>query len=198
MDDKYYELNNVTRLRSADDLTIRRAQALYDAVVRHRDHSVIELLQRSGSGSSTLEFLVVEVECDGVPPQNPFGIDYRERLALCVSDNPKSLVEVLALRRDFPILMHENQGVVDAPASLCLYFDSAAAVLRTWTPQNFLRRIQWWLEKSAKAGLHPADQPVEHLFFASKYELVLPWNLDELRKNKSLRFIVARGPERPD
>ena len=94
--------------------------------------------------------------------------------------------------------MHQNQGVHGAPASLCLYFDPPAAVLRTWTPAAFLRRIQWWLEKSARDELHPADQPVEHLFFASKYELVLPWNLAELRKNPALRFMVLRQEERPD
>ena len=35
--------------------------------------------------------------------------------------------------------------------------------MRTWTPEAFLRRIQWWLEKSARGELHAADQPVEHL-----------------------------------
>ena len=41
----------------------------------------------------------------------------------CASLNdPKRLIEVLALRQDFPILMHQNQGVPGTPASLCLYF----------------------------------------------------------------------------
>jgi hypothetical protein len=54
------------------------------------------------------------------------------------------------------------------------------------------------VEKSARGELQPADQPVEHLFFASKYELVLPWNLAEFRKNPALRFVVVHGQERPD
>lgn len=70
--------------------------------------------------------------------------------------------------------------------------------MRTWTPEAFLRRIQWWLEKSARGELHAADQPVEHLFFASKYELVLPWNLTELRKDPALRFAIVLRHERPD
>ncbi|PMY02127.1 hypothetical protein C1X54_35380, partial [Pseudomonas sp. GW460-13] len=98
-----------------------------------------------------------------------------------VPADANELIEVLALRQDFPVLVHQNQGVPGAPASLCLYFEPRAAVMRTWTPQAFLRRIQWWLEKSARGELHPADQPVEHLFFASKYELVLPWHLDKLQ-----------------
>lgn len=194
----YHELANVAEVGNADALTIPRARVLLDAVERQRDYSLIQILRYPVAGTSTIEYLIVEAESDGVPPKNPVGIRYRERLALCVPIDPKKLVEVLALRQDFPILMHQNQGVQGAPASLCLYFESPAAVMRTWTPAAFLRRIQWWLEKSASGELHPADQPVEHLFFASKYELVLPWNLAELRKNSALRFGVSLRQERPD
>jgi integrative and conjugative element protein (TIGR02256 family) len=192
----FYELKNVATVEDAGALTIPRAVALLEAVQRNRDYSLIQLLRYPAEGALTLEFLIVEVECDGVPPKNTIGIQYRERLALCVSSDPKKLVEVLALRQDFPILIHQNQGVLGAPASLCLYFESPAAVMRTWTPPAFLRRIQWWLEKSARGELHPADQPVEHLFFASRYELVLPWNLAELRKDPELRFVVVLLQER--
>lgn len=198
MADVYHDLANVAEVEDADALTIPRARALLDVVRRQRDYSLVQLLRHPASGASTLECLIVEVECDGVPPKNPVGIRYRERLALCVPIDPKKLIEVLALRKDFPILMHQNQGVLDAPASLCLYFEPTAAVMRTWTPAAFLRRIQWWLEKSARGELHPADQPVEHLFFASKYELVLPWNLAKLRKNPALRFVVVQRDQRPD
>jgi len=198
MADVYHDLANVAEVGDADALTIPRARTLLDVVRRQRDYSLVQLLRHPTSGASALECLIVEVECDGVPPKNPVGIRYRERLALCVPIDPKKLIEVLALRKDFPILMHQNQGVLDAPASLCLYFEPAAAVMRTWTPAAFLRRIQWWLEKSARSELHPADQPVEHLFFASKYELVLPWNLAELRKNPALRFVVVQRDQRPD
>ncbi len=197
MAEGYHELPNVVEIEAAGILTIPRAKALLDAVQRQRDYSLAQLL-RTIDGVPKIECLIVEVECDGVPPKNPAGIQYRERLALCVPDNSKRLVEVLALRKNFPILLHQNQGVPGAPASLCLYFEPAAAVTRTWTPQHFLRRIQWWLEKSSRGELHPADQPVENLFFASKYEFILPWNLSELRKNPALRFVVVRGPERLD
>lgn len=198
MDDAYYELENVAEVGDANALTIPRARALIDAIRHQRDYALIQMLRHPVDEASAIECLVVEVECDDVPPKNPVGIRYRERLALCVPHDPKKLIEVLALRRDFPILMHQNQGVLGAPASLCLYFEPPAAVMRTWTPMAFLRRIQWWLEKSARGELHPADQPVEHLFFASKYELVLPWNLAEFRKNSALRFAVIQRQERPD
>ena len=198
MADVYHELADLEEVGSADTLTIPRMRAVLDAVERQPDYSLIQVLRRPVNGASTTECLIVEVECDGVPPKNPVGIRYRERLALCVPKDSAELIEVLALRQDFPILMHQNQGAPDAPASLCLYFEPPPAVMRTWTPVAFLRRIQWWLQKSSRGELHPADQPVEQLFFASKYELVLPWNLVELRKNPAVRFVVARRRERPD
>ncbi len=198
MAEAYHELANIVEVTDAHGLTSTRAKALLDAIHRHRDYALVQIVRQPREGTSTLECLIVEVECDGVPPKNPVGIQYRERLALRVPDDAKELVEVLALREDFPVLMHQNQGVPGEPASLCLYFEPSAAVQRTWTPEAFLRRIQWWLEKSARGELHPADQPVEHLFFASKYELVLPWNLDKLRQNPDQRFVIARQQERPD
>ncbi|MGG2041291.1 ThiF family adenylyltransferase [Burkholderia gladioli] len=198
MADMFFHLTNVSEVDSATNLTIPRAQALYDAVEHHRDFTVVQLLKSTDVAPGEREFLIVDVVCDGVPPKNTAGIRYRERLVLCVPDDRKRLVEVLALRRDFPILMHQNQGVVGAPASLCLYFEPVATVTRTWTPQNFLRRIQWWLEKSATGELHPADQPVEQLFFASRFELIVPWNFESLRSNPELRFILTRRTARSD
>lgn len=194
---EYHELANVSEVAGVD-LAIPRARALLDAIARHRNFAVMQLLQRQNDGKPSIECLVVEVECDGVPPKNAVGINYRERLALCVPADSRSFVEVLALRKDFPILMHQNQGIPGAPACLCLYFEPAATVNRTWTPQKFLRRIQWWLEKSADGSLHPADQPVEHLFFSTKYELVVPWNFAELRADASLRFVISLHAQRGD
>jgi hypothetical protein len=195
---EFHELVNVTEVPDAHQLTMPRAQLLAGAIKEHRDFSLVRLLRYSDQGAGAFECVMVDVECDGVPPQNRFGIAYRERLALCVPENPKSMVQVLALRRDFPVLLHQNNGERSGPASLCLYFEPAAAVMRTWTAQRFLRRIQWWLEQSAQGAIHPADQPVEHLFFATKYELVLPWNYDEIRSNPAYRLAIYRGQDRPD
>lgn len=194
----YHSLLNVEEVKDAADLAFPRSLALHDAAKRNDDFTVIQILKHRDGEEASLEIVVVDVECDGVPPKNPAGIKYRERLAFCVSRDPKLLVEALALRKGFPILMHQNNNGPDAPASLCLYFEPPAAVLRTWTPENFLRRVQWWLEKSARGELHPADQPVEQLFFVTKYELVLPWNFGELQKNQRQRFLIQRGPQRPD
>lgn len=197
MDSAYHQFPGALKLEDPQVLALSRARRLCDAVARHRDFKLVELLRVPVSDEAFSEFLIVDVECDDVPPKNTAGIRYRERLALCASSDDQALVEVLALRKDFPVLMHQNQySAAGLPISLCLYFESARAVMRTWTPEAFLRRIQWWLERSSHGDLHAADQPPEHLFFASKYELVLPWNYDDLIRENTRNFVVVRQTDR--
>lgn len=198
MSDEFHEIAGFGELADSEQLSLPRTRALLAAVRNAGDFTLVQLLTHNVPGVPPIEVLVVDVECDGVPSRNPAGIQYRERLALYVPEDPGALVEVFALRKSFPVLMHQNHGTRDGAASLCLYFEPTRTVMRTWTPQRFLRRIQWWLEQSAKGELHPADQPMEHLFFASKYELVLPWNLDALRATADMKLAVARSKARPD
>lgn len=194
---EYHDLSNVVEIKNTGDLTIPRAKALVLAILRQREYTLVQLFKFVIGNAVKLEYVTVDVECH-VPPKNAYGIKCPERLALCIPVDPKQLVEVLALRKDFPVTMHQNQGVPGSISSLCLYFEPPAVVFRTWTPQNFLRRIHWWIDKTATGELHPSDQPVEHLFFASKYELVLPSDIDALRRNQTHRFLVSCGPPRPD
>lgn len=198
MDDDFYSLAGFEEVQNHNSLTLRRAQALFAAVRDSGDYTLVQTLSRTLPTAGRTEALLVEIECDGVPSKNAVGIQYRERLALLVPEDPGALIDVLALRKSFPVLMHQNNGTRDAAASLCLYFEPTPTVMRTWTPQRFLRRIQWWLEQSAKSELHPADQPVEHLFFASKFELVLPWNLEALRSTPNIKLAASRSQARPD
>lgn len=198
MAEEFHEIAGFGELTDPEQLSLPRARALVAAARDAADFTLVRLLSHTVPGVPPIEVLVVDVECDGVPSRNPSGIQYRERLALYVPEDPGALVEVFALRKSFPVLMHQNHGTRDGAASLCLYFEPTRTVMRTWTPQRFLRRIQWWLEQSAKGELHPADQPVEHLFFASKHELVLPWNLDALRATAGVKMSVARSKPRPD
>lgn len=198
MNSEFYALPDVEEVDGPDALKIPRAKALTEAVEKHRHFSIIQLL-RNVEGAGKCEWIVVEVELDSVPPValRNININYRERLALCVPEDRRQLVDVLALRKEFPLLLHQNQIVPGTPASLCLYFEPVASVLRTWTPQKFLKRIQWWLEASCLGQIHPADQAVEQLFSVSPYELILPWNFNELRENPQQKFVVYRQGERP-
>jgi hypothetical protein len=45
-----------------------------------------------------------------------------------------------------------------------------------------------------KKSLHQYD----HLFFASPFELVPPWNFDDLRQRAGQHFVIRRGRPRPD
>lgn len=194
----FHTFVHVVALADDELLLIPRARALLTAVLHNRDLSLVKVLRTTAAIEPVAEILIVDIECDGVPSQNAVGIQFRERMALWVPDDNKKLVEAWAMREGFPVLMHQNQGARGGPASLCLYFEPVSTVLSTWTPQRFLRRIQWWLEQSARGELHPADQPVEHLFFASKYELVLPWNMAQLQADPNLRAVVQRGPQRSE
>ena len=198
MSEEYYELLGFCEVEDPGKLALHRSKALFAAVKEAADFTLVKLLSFKGPGPMGGEALVVDITCDGVPSRNPAGIQYIERLALWVPDDEALLVEVLALRKSFPVLMHQNHGTRDGAASLCLYFEPTAAVFRTWTPQRFLRRIKWWLEQSARGELHPADQPVENLFFSSKFELVLPWNLDTLANTNGVKLVVVRSEARPD
>lgn len=195
MTEDYYELADAIEVIEESDLTFPRSRALVQAIEKNRDYSIVRLQRRQ---DCDVEYIVADVETDKIPPNNRYGIRFRERFAFCVPANPKQLIEVRALRKDFPTLPHQNQTIAGDAPSLCLYFEPAISVMRTWTPQKFLRRIQWWLEKTSKGELHPADQPVEHLFFVTKYELVLPWNFDELLKDSQRAFRVVLRAKRPD
>lgn len=196
--DEFFELPEMAPIPDGESLTIERARALLGGIEGNRDFTFVARLGKGEPTQRDIETIVVDVATDGIPSRNTAGIRYRERLALKVWSATERPVEVLALRKDFPLLPHQNQAVIGAPASLCLYFEPPKVVARTWTPQSFLRRIQWWLEKSATAELHAADQPVEQLFFVSPFELVLPWNFDEMTAGSGQRFHLFRQEERPD
>lgn len=198
MSEDYFAITDAVVLADAGHLVLPRAQAIARAILKHGDFDLIDCLARRGSsGEVTVEFLVVDVRCESVPPNNPHGIGYPERLALGVSHDQRALVEVQALRKSFPRLMHQNVAPSGTPASLCLYYEPARAVARTWTPESFLGRIQLWLHKAARDELHAADQAPEQLFFVTPYELVLPADFDRLRADDNVRFHLESAAERP-
>jgi hypothetical protein len=79
MGEEYYELVNFSEVNGASEFAIARAKALFEGVKRHRDYSVVQLLKRPDGSNPELECIVVDVETDGVPPKNRYGINYRER-----------------------------------------------------------------------------------------------------------------------
>jgi integrative and conjugative element protein (TIGR02256 family) len=195
MDEDWQLLSEGGALSGSEELQLPRARGIADAIARHSDYTLVRCSRIEGE--RVLEVLVVDVECNAVPPNNPMGIEFRERLALMVPDARSEAIEVVGLRKGFPRLMHQNARPPRWPPSLCLYFEPQRAVMRTWTPENFLQRIQIWLEKTSRGELHPADQPVEQMFFVTSHELVLPWNIDALMQQVPPPvFEILAGPVR--
>jgi integrative and conjugative element protein (TIGR02256 family) len=160
------------------NLTVVAARATAVAVAEHRDFELVEL-----RGDAVSEMLVVECECD-VFPKNPPGIHYREPLSLRFYRDPKILPEARALRPDFPVLLHENSPKPGEPIWLCVYQEPWPELRRTWTPQKFLARIQWWLKAAAAGELHPPERAPEQLFFEGYCSIILPGNFDQLAGSK--------------
>lgn len=171
-------------------LQLPRSKQLIAAIESNRDFK-LSAVACGPVESNCGEMLWVSVESDEVPPNNRWGILYREQLAIYVPLDQNKLIEVYPLRKSFPLTPHQNQHGEAHPTSLCLYFEPTSSVSRTWTAPKFLHRIQWWLTKTALDQLHAADQPVEQLFYITPYELVLPWDYEEQIKDKSSNFTLA-------
>ena len=170
-------------------LRLPHAVELCHAIDRSRDVTLLQVL--TSIDGSDREALVVDVACDEIPNRNLVGLRSPERLAIMVGAAGDSPPVVLALRQDFPGVMHLNATPAGEPRSLCLYFEPHRSVMRTWTAPKFLRRIQWWLLETSQGALHAADQPLELPFFDTGWELVIPADFDQLRQRADLRFFAS-------
>lgn len=163
-----------------ENLQHEAARRLLEASRRHSAFDVVELRRVDFPAVSAVGDVIV-VDCgDGtVPSRNPVGIHNRERLALLYYPAAAMPHEARALRLGFPATLHQNHVNGGEPAALCLYFEPWSAVERDWTPQRHLERILWWLRETALGTLHRGDQPLEQLYFAPPYEIVLPPDFDQ-------------------
>ncbi len=195
-DEDLFSLPETETVEDESGLCIPRARQILRAIERFRDASLVRLCRVPAEAG--WETLVIDLRCHEVPEQNTAGIEFSERLAIRVFAEVDRLPDVRALRRAFSVVIHQNATLPGTPPSLCLYYETAASALRTWTPESFLRRIQYWLTGTARGTLHAADQPVESLFFSSRDELIVPWNFEELAKRGlgDQCLVVERSCER--
>ncbi|MGG2099784.1 Mov34/MPN/PAD-1 family protein [Stenotrophomonas sp. NRRL B-14846] len=157
-----------------------RTHAMIAAINSNRDFVLIDVMRGRKDEETNVVYLMVDVECHGVPRHNKYGLRFRERMLIVVPRDGTIGTAVWVMRKDFPRLAHQNSVSALGPAQLCLYYEPMSVVARTWTAPSFLARILWWLEKNAKGELHLADQPLDTLFFESKHELVIPWDIADL------------------
>jgi hypothetical protein len=182
----YYEFPSTDAI-DPRELALDQSKLLFQAVRHDADCKFIEARR---ARDNSREIIILDLQADGIPTRCRVDIDYPERMAFVVRRDPKRLVEALALRKNFPVLLHQNQTFVDNPKSLCLYYEPNENVLATWTAQRFIRRVKWWLSASATGTLHAADQPPEALFFNSRDDLVVPRDFDSL-VDAGQRFNIA-------
>lgn len=157
-----------------------RTHVMISAINVNRDITLIDVLRIPVEEPVGCVYLLVDIECHGVPARNKYGLLFRERMLIVVPQDDSIPTAAWAMRKDFPRLAHQNSVSALGPAQLCLYYEPANVVARTWTPHSFLARVLWWLEKNAKGELHLADQPLDTLFFESKHELIMPWDIADL------------------
>ena len=158
---------------SPDNLTSPKAQELV-RLLKSKINPFAWLVECQARPDEEIVVLEVDVE---VPQYPAYDIRHRERIAVAFSVNDQRQPEVLALRRDFPLVPHINLGVTELPRSLCLYDRPYHEIKIHWTAATFLERIRDWLAQTAKRQLYGEDQPLEPLLLNSVEDLVLPEDL---------------------
>lgn len=197
---EYLSLGEVLPDLDSGGLEHEQTRQLLSVCQKHPAFEVVELRRLEigdvvDQSPQVIDGIVVEC-CDGtVPSRNSVGIKNRERLLLLHGPGLATPHEVWALRVGFPVTSHQNHVPPGEPASLCLYFEPWSAVERTWTPAKHLQRILWWLRETALGTLHRGDQPLERLYFVSRYQIVLPADFNEHVSSQSdvLQLACARS-----
>ncbi|KJG19413.1 hypothetical protein UB37_18480 [Photobacterium iliopiscarium] len=150
--------------------------AMIKAINKDRNTTLIDVRARVNSGQKA-EFISVDICNDDVPSRNSVGICYKERIVYIFTKEGE-LPLTFALRKGFPITMHQNSPSEDAAKSLCLYLDPTDVVAASWTAEKHLKRTTWWLTQAALGKLHHDDQGIEQLFFNPSSTIILPYDYD--------------------
>lgn len=97
-----------------------------------------------------------------------------ERIAAVFTESDDTYPGVLALRSNFPEILHLFQEREEFPRSICLYERSWQDLKLSWTALSFVERIREWLSKTAHGELHQDDQPLEPIILGSVNHIILP------------------------
>lgn len=117
----------------------------------------------------------VEFDIQPTLPQRPVADIRRiERICVVLGSDDLERPNVLALRRDFPILSHTYLTPVGDPVQLCLFEDDYSEVRTSLTPELLLAGIQDWLERAALGQLHLPEQGLEPFLLANHTLIVDP------------------------
>jgi len=177
MSGQYYSLGSP--LDVGESLSVPCAQHAAIAIDRSRYFEHIEYRRYVCPKAGRADVIIVNCLNDKVPSRSRYGIKNRERLALVFYENAEITPETRALRKTFPVGLHQNAINEGEPIFLCLYEEPWASIRRHWTAETHLKQILWWLEHASKDSLHQNEQSLEPFFYYSEIKLVLPPNFDE-------------------
>ena len=118
-----------------------------------------------------------------------YDIHRKEKIAVVFFSDEHVFPEVLALRKEFPLVPHLNLRPWNYPKSLCLFDEPPEEILFRWTPLFFLERIRNWLTLTSGGELHRADQPLEPLLLGSTGSLIISESVhDEIFKENIVKI----------
>lgn len=130
----------------------------------------------TGNGAERVETIVFDVEVE-LSQITRFDIHPIERVSVSFACSDESWPEVLALREDFPRVLHLNLRPFEFPRSLCLYDQPYSEGRLSWAAVSIVERIRVWLSETAQGVLHKGDQPLEPFFLGTRDTIVLPTDI---------------------
>ena len=151
------------------NLTVPKAKDFANAVENSDYASLIECRRTT----SDREIIVFDAKVQ-IGQKTVHKIKKHERLAVVFEKSDTIMPDVLALRRNFPLVPHINLRSTELPRSLCITEQHYSEWKLRFTGATFLENIRNWLALTAKGALHAEDQPLEPLLSGSLGELILP------------------------
>lgn len=174
---EFYEIGSID-LTGLDRSSLQHdlSKRFYDACLQFNNNIELKEIRQLNENSVVFDVVIFDCINTEIESLNPSGILPKERLAFVSPIDDENPPEILALRKNFPKLPHQNHVRLGSPVSICLYLESWNDIYRSWTPQLFIKRIFDWLIRSSKGVLHGANQPLEQLFFSQREgkKLLLP------------------------
>ena len=203
MNNEFCEIDG--KVISASNLTFPKAKDFANAV-ENSDYACLVECRRI---TSDREIIVFDAKVQ-VGQKTVHKIKRHERLAVVFEKSDTIMPDVLALRRNFPLVPHTNLRSKELPRSLCITEQHYSEWKLRLTGATFLENIRNWLALTAKGTLHAEDQPLEPLLLGSLGELIFPsdfftrtadsepFSITFLETGNQRAVLIAERPETVD
>lgn len=171
--------------------SIELAAFLHDEVNPYA--RLLEVRSLPANGSETIIF-AVDVDASQLTVND---IRSREVMGVTFLPADDDWPEVLALREDFPKVLHCNLRPFEVPRSLCLYENRFLDARSGWPTVAIVERVREWLRDTASGTLHQPDQPLEQLFLVTPNRIILPSALEDVRDFSTHHLHMQYADRRP-